>query len=142
MVVGGARRKVIVVASQGSADGMIRLIGFLGRRITILRSELDRMDSLIEVATTAIRSGSLVRDIVVRPDMLEGRESLIDALNSVESALMLNRAEGIRIVVDEEGLGVSDVARLIDRPRQLVKRAYDTANERLPKKAVVRPDQT
>lgn len=120
------------MVAEGSADDLIRLVGSLGERIAALRSELDRMDSLIEVASAALLCGVSVRDLFERPEMLEGRESLLDALASVQSALMINRAEGIRVMVDEEGLSLSEVARLLGRPRQLVKRAYDVASDRLP----------
>jgi O-succinylbenzoate synthase len=54
-------------------------------------------------------------------------EELIGALERMHHAVAAARAESIRIMVDEEGLSLSDVAKLLNRPRQLVSRLYRTA---------------
>ena len=54
-------------------------------------------------------------------------ETLISALDRMHACLAAVRAEGVRLMVDEEGMSITDVAELVDRPRQLVSRLYAKA---------------
>jgi len=46
-------------------------------------------------------------------------------MNTPHSVLMRSRGEYFHVLVDDEGLTISEVARLVGHPRQLVKRRYD-----------------
>jgi hypothetical protein len=47
----------------------------------------------------------------------------------VTSRVSRLRVEGIRVLIDHEGLTVNEVSRLIGHPRQLVKRLYDLGSK-------------
>jgi hypothetical protein len=55
------------------------------------------------------------------------RKDLVESISVVNSSLMMARAHFIRVLVDEEGYGVSDVALFLGNARQLTKRLYDAA---------------
>ena len=59
---------------------------------------------------------------------IELHGELIEKLERMHHAVAAARAESIRIMVDEEGLTLSDVAKFINRPRQLVSRLYRSAD--------------
>ncbi len=54
-------------------------------------------------------------------------EELIDRLVRMHHCVAAARAESVRIMVEEEGLTLSDVAKVLSRPRQLVSRLYRSA---------------
>jgi hypothetical protein len=59
----------------------------------------------------------------------ELHERLIDGLERMHHAIAAARAESVRVMVDDEGLTLSDVAKLMNRPRQLVSRLYRSASQ-------------
>jgi hypothetical protein len=77
------------------------------------------------------------RRIVGEPDVrlsqidpvpgVELHERLIGGLERMHHAIAAARAESVRVMVDDEGLSISDVAKLMNRPRQLVSRLYRSA---------------
>jgi hypothetical protein len=85
------------------------------------------------------RTGESLRDrsVVLEPGFrlskqdpgpgVELHEELIGALERMHHAVASARAESVRIMVDEEGLTLSEVAKLMNRPRQLVSRLYRVA---------------
>jgi hypothetical protein len=58
---------------------------------------------------------------------VELHEQLIGGLERMHHAIAAARAESVRVMVDDEGLTISDVAKLMNRPRQLVSRLYRSA---------------
>lgn len=54
-------------------------------------------------------------------------EELISALERMHHSVATARGEIVRVMVDDEGLTISDVAKLMSRPRQLVSRLYRSA---------------
>jgi antitoxin component HigA of HigAB toxin-antitoxin module len=93
----------------------------------------DLMGSL-ERLGDSLRRRALLEDPETRLseiDSLPGielHERLIDGLERIHHAIAAARAESIRVMVDEEGLTLSDVAKLMNRPRQLVSRLYRSAS--------------
>jgi hypothetical protein len=55
------------------------------------------------------------------------RKDLVESISVINSSLMMARAHFIRVLVDEEGYSVSDVALFLGNARQLTKRLYDAA---------------
>jgi hypothetical protein len=58
---------------------------------------------------------------------VELHEELIGCLERMHHSVAAARAESVRIMVEEEGLSLSDVAKMLGRPRQLVSRLYRSA---------------
>lgn len=60
---------------------------------------------------------------------VQQRDEVYAAMRAVEAAMLELRAESIRLLVDEEGLSISAVARLSLRSRQFTTRLYQRAKE-------------
>jgi hypothetical protein len=101
---------------------------------------LDQIEAArVDLAEALERLGENLRDrtVVREPgfrlserDTVPGvqlHEDLIGALERMHHAVALARAESVRVMVDEEGLTLTDVAKLMNRPRQLVSRLYRSA---------------
>ncbi|MGZ4109947.1 MAG: hypothetical protein ACXVQU_07515 [Actinomycetota bacterium] len=94
----------------------------------------DLMVSL-ERLGESLRRRALLEDPETRlseMDPLPGtelHERLIDGLERIHHAIAAARAESVRVMVDDEGLTLSDVAKLMNRPRQLVSRLYRSASQ-------------
>jgi hypothetical protein len=94
----------------------------------------------VELVETLDRVGATIADRAVVTDErfrmseqdpvpgVELHEQLIGRLERMHHTVAAARAESIRIMVDEEGLTLSDVAKLLKRPRQLVSRLYRSAS--------------
>ncbi len=97
----------------------------------------DLMVSL-ERLGEGLRRRTLLEDPEIRLseiDPLPGtelHERLIDGLERMHHAIAAARAESVRVMVDDEGLTLSDVAKLMNRPRQLVSRLYRSASRTPP----------
>jgi hypothetical protein len=85
-----------------------------------LQSLCDYMDGVCQ----KLIAGATVHDVLTT-ETLSRRDLVRDLLTQVASAVRRSRSEGIRVMIDSEGLSVGDVARIIGHPRQLVKRLYD-----------------
>lgn len=59
------------------------------------------------------------------------REQTIAALNAMHSALMFSRGAWYRLLIEGRGMSVAEVARRTGHPRQLIKRRYDSFNDKL-----------
>lgn len=106
-------------------------------RLLALLDDVERARN--DLADVLARTGESLRDRsrVVDPgyrlseqDPSPGvglHEELISGLERMHHAVASARAESVRIMVDEEGLTLSDVAKLLNRPRQLVSRLYRAA---------------
>ena len=92
--------------------------------IANIRSAADMLEASIGRTRELIDSGVDVRDLVRAPGTTS-RETAIEALNGLHSALMISRAEWYRLLIEQEGMSPSDIARLTGHPRQIVKRRYD-----------------
>jgi hypothetical protein len=88
-----------------------------------LLAALDELEPWIEGAIDAIVGDETMADLVSRTQ-LRTRRHVSDALGGMTSALAENRVAAIRVVVDDEGMSITDAARLFGIPRQVLSRLY------------------
>ena len=111
----------------------------MNERLLALLDDVERaraeLSASLERLGETLRDRSLLRDPDTRLSALdplpgtELHERLIACLERMHHAVAAARAESVRVMVDEEGLTLSDVAKLMNRPRQLVSRLYKSASE-------------
>jgi hypothetical protein len=96
--------------------------------------EVARRDlaALLERLRVAIRAGiaNLRRGVPASaqtPEAAKMHIELVQKLDDMHHAVHEARAEGVRVLVEDEGMPVSTVAGLMGRPRQLVSRLYQQA---------------
>ena len=92
-----------------------------------LTALLERLGQSLEVRTQIGDPGFVLSERDPVPGV-ELHEDLIAGLERMHHAIAAARSEAVRIMVDEEGLTMSDVAKLMGRPRQLVSRLYRSAS--------------
>jgi hypothetical protein len=97
----------------------------LDQAIARVREELDRLEAANAHARDAIRGDTRMRDLFSQSDGPRARDAVIEAVTALQSALMRSRGEFFGVLVDDEHMTISEVARLVGHPRQLVKRRYD-----------------
>ena len=102
------------------------------RTIDDLREQLDEIERVTREGLADARTGSALMDQKTQwPERIRARERLIEALTAVNSTMMRARAHFIRVLVDEEGQKIADLALMLGNSRQLVKRQYDAAHVHL-----------
>jgi hypothetical protein len=99
------------------------------RQVEVVRRDLA---ALLERLRIAIRAGiaNLRRGVnasAQAPEAAKIHVELVQKLDDMHHAVHEARAEGVRVLVEEEGMPVSTVAALMGRPRQLVSRLYQHA---------------
>jgi hypothetical protein len=97
----------------------------LDRAIAHVRTELDGLEAANAHARDAVRAGMRMRDLFPQSDGPRARDAVIEAVAALQSALMRSRGEFFGVLVEDEDMTISEVARLVGHPRQLVKRRYD-----------------
>jgi hypothetical protein len=97
----------------------------LDKAIASVRTELDALEAANAHTRDAFRAGMRMRDLFPQSDGPRARDAVIDAIAELQSALMRSRGEFFGVLVEQEGMTISEVARLVGHPRQLVKRRYD-----------------
>jgi hypothetical protein len=90
-----------------------------------LAAFLDRLGVAIRAGIANLRRGVPVSDQT--QDAAAVHVELVQKLDDMHHAVHQARAEGVRVLVEDEGLPVSTVAHLMGRPRQLVARLYQQA---------------
>jgi hypothetical protein len=90
-----------------------------------LSSELDTLGSIILAAIEQRRAGLRVSDVPEAIRLIAHREGTLAALSMFGIAFAAARAEGVRVLVDEEQRTLADVARLMNLSRQVVSRIYN-----------------
>jgi hypothetical protein len=118
------------VVSEGLAR-VDRYIDSLEELLTDIGRHRQRLDAI----ETALKDCLMRRNCRV-PQMEQrgywgkrtsAREALVESMAAVSSSLMMARAQFVRVLVDEEGYSVSEVALFLGNARQLTKRLYDAA---------------
>lgn len=98
------------------------------------REELERALADLGAVTkeTRARLEQGMRVSVLHPVAGVGpvRREVSERLTGLNSALMHLRAEAVRLMVDDEGLSLRDVARVVGHSRQFVSRLYHHGLER------------
>jgi hypothetical protein len=84
----------------------------------------EKLRSSEHKARAGLTEGATVREVVTQ-ELLCARAAARGALAEVAEALRRSRSAKIRALVDDEGLTIVQVSRLLGHPRQLVKRLYD-----------------
>jgi hypothetical protein len=87
-----------------------------------LASFLERLRIVIRAGIVNLRRGVPVSEQT--PEATSVHVELVQKLDDMHHAVHEARAEGVRSLVEDEGLPVSTVAHLMGRPRQLVSRLY------------------
>ena len=108
-----------------SVDRFLESLEELDKAVARVRHELDGLDAANAHARDAVRAGMHMRDLFPRSDGPRARDAVIEAVTALQSALMRSRGEFFGVLVEQEGMTISEVARLVGHPRQLVKRGYD-----------------
>lgn len=90
-----------------------------------LAAFLDRLGVAIRAGIVNLRRGIPASEQT--QDAAAVHVELVGKLDDMHHAVHQARAEGVRVLVEDEGLPVSTVARMMGRPRQLVARLYQQA---------------
>jgi hypothetical protein len=98
--------------------------------IVVVREQLAGMEAVLERVRGHLSARAPLASMYTDTGWAGEREAAIAALSALSSALRHSRAEYIRALVDDEGLRIAEVARIVGQPRQLVKRHYDGARNR------------
>ena len=110
----GAAVDRVAQAGRGASEAMEALVG-----------ELEA----IRVAHLTGRHLTDLADEFVANGIRERRIAAIDAFHEFERAVGAMRAHTVQSLVDEDGLGMSEVARKLRISRQAVARLYDASAE-------------
>lgn len=97
---------------------------------------LDDLGETLDATRQHLRSGVSMSNVHPAARLGPVRKEVSDALGALNSTLMHARAEGIRVMVDDEGLSLRDVARLVGHSRQFVSRLYHYARSEVDASAV------
>ena len=108
-----------------SLDRFVDSLEELDEAIARVRDALDGLEAANAYTRDVIRVGMRMRDLFPRSDGPRARDPTIEAVTALQTALMRSRGEFFGVLVEEEGMTISEVARLVGHPRQLVKRRYD-----------------
>jgi hypothetical protein len=90
------------------------------------RQVIDLLDGLASAAGRAadrVAAGVRLSE-TVDADAIERRRRILGSLSRLGTALSDNRAAAIRVMVDDEGMTLADVARRYGIPRQIASRLY------------------
>jgi hypothetical protein len=112
-------------AGAPALDRFLGSLDQLDRAIARVRKELDGLETANAHTRDAVRSGMHLRDLFPQSDGPRARDAVIEAVTALQSALMRSRGEFFGVLVEDEDMTISAVARLVGHPRQLVKRRYD-----------------
>ncbi len=106
-------------------DRFVESLDELDATIERMRRALDGLEAANAHTRDAINTKMRMADLFAVSAAPRSRDAVIDAMNAMHSVLMRSRGEFFHILVDEEAMTISEVARLVGHPRQLVKRRYD-----------------
>ncbi len=107
-------------------DAWVRSVQRVDEARAKLRAVLDELGPAAEQAVDIVAAGATIAELVSRSEMRVRRRTA-DALAAMTSALAENRVAAIRVVVDDEGLSMTDAARVFGVPRQVLSRLYHDA---------------
>lgn len=109
-------------------ERFLALLDELDEAVNRLQPELDNMRKIVEHTRQHLAAGEGFKKLYETSNAPSARDILIERLSDLHSALMRSRAEYIRLLVDEEGMTIPAVARLVGHPPQLVRRLYQAAH--------------
>jgi hypothetical protein len=91
-----------------------------------LRRVLDDLDGTAAGLLDALEQGRPMLEVYREAQLDQVRNRIYAAMRTFDESLQATRAVGIRLLV-EDGLTLSEVARLMGRSRQFVSRLYHAA---------------
>lgn len=91
---------------------------------------LDGLDEIVERVQSHLEAGKPLAGAYTETGWGEDRSHVFAAISGLQHALARARTEYFRALVDGEGMTITEVARLVGQPRQLVKRSYDERGKR------------
>jgi hypothetical protein len=106
-------------------ERLIRKLGQVEAVRRDLAALLERLRVAIRLGIANLRRGVPVSEQT--PEAAKIHVELVQKLDEMHHAVHEARAEGVRVLVEDEGMPVSTVAGLMGRPRQLVSRLYQQA---------------
>jgi NADH:ubiquinone oxidoreductase subunit D len=107
-------------------ERLLALLDDIEEARTVLMGALERIGENLGERRLVLEPGFRLSERDPVPGVVL-HEEFIAALERMHHAVASARAESVRVMVDEEGLTLSDVAKLMNRPRQLVSRLYRSA---------------
>jgi hypothetical protein len=90
--------------------------------------QLARLAPTLEGMVERVASGTPFSR-VVQPRTVRMRQRVVDAIGELSAAIAENRAATVRVLIDDEGRSVTDVARLYEIPRQVASRLYHRTDD-------------
>lgn len=113
------------VGKQEFADAL----GALSAALEAVQAEVGRMEAANARLRAALADGVASDLLLTESGWAAARTALLEATSELGSHLKQSRSEYVRILVDDDGLSISEAARVLGHPRQLTKRVYDARND-------------
>ena len=104
---------------------LIELLKQVDRARVDLMTFLEQLGVALRGGIASLRRGRSLAPHVPAFTLLHVQ--LLKRLDAMHHSVSEARAEAVRLLVEEEGLSVTSVARLMGRPRQIVSRLYHHA---------------
>lgn len=101
------------------------LDGARGRLI----ERLENMAGETQAFRDHLASGGSISVVYLDRAAQERRDALFEAMAEFDRAMTRARIRSVRTMVDDEGMSLSEVARLVSRSRQFVTRLYRAADD-------------
>ena len=93
-----------------------------------LREVLEGVEVACGGIISQVEAGLRPLDAYRSAEFTSVRDRLFAAQRAFDDAFTAARAEGIRLLVDDEGLSLTEVGRVVGRSRQFVTRLYRRAH--------------
>jgi hypothetical protein len=117
-----------VGTNVGTSD-LAGALGELSAALVAVRVELDAMEAANARLRAAIDDGVASHELLQTSGWADARSALLDSTGGLASQLKRTRSEYVRLLVDVEGMSISEAARVLGHPRQLIKRVYDALSD-------------
>jgi len=110
-------------------EPFLRSLDQIEGAISKLRTAMEVLEVSIAQTRELLEAAIDPLDLFAAPGTAS-RDTTIEALNAMHSALMVSRGEWYRILIEDKGMSLSEIARHTGHPRQLIKRRYDALNKK------------
>jgi len=90
-----------------------------------LREVLDRSEITLLAAMDVVREGGSLREYDETNGWKVVRADLIDAIETFLAARATMKGHAWRVLMEQENMTVTEIGKLVDRPRQIVRRQID-----------------
>lgn len=110
---------------DGTRRDVIEALLALRGAAAYLTATLDRLDDTASRLVSMLDDGVTPSEAHRSVEFTAARDAVFSAIDRFDRAFANARAHGVRLLVEEEGLSLTDVGRLVGRSRQFVTRLYD-----------------